>query len=73
MSTPRLSDLFEHAEFRCASGDNGGDCVEVAVIGTAAAVRDSKWPAAGLLHTSAVAVRDLITGIKVGAFDDLLV
>jgi Domain of unknown function (DUF397) len=45
-----------------ASGDNG-NCVEVAVAGTAVAVRDSKNPDTGTLAVSAAAFTSLLRSL----------
>ena len=47
MTTPDLSRVTWRKSRR--SEDNGGQCVEVAVIGSSSAIRDSKNPTGGTL------------------------
>jgi hypothetical protein len=46
------------------SGTGNGDCVEVALIGHAALVRDSKAPAQGQLEASPVAWHALLAALR---------
>ncbi|RAY13221.1 DUF397 domain-containing protein [Actinomadura craniellae] len=49
------------------SGDNGGDCVELAALGGEVGVRDSKAPSAGHLTLARADLAVLIERIKSGA------
>ncbi|MGC0330694.1 hypothetical protein RKD23_003684 [Streptomyces sp. SAI-170] len=46
------------------SGNTGGDCVEVADLPSAIAVRDSKNPAHGVLTLTATAWGDFLKGLS---------
>ncbi|MBA8948828.1 hypothetical protein HNR61_000426 [Actinomadura namibiensis] len=46
------------------SNDTGGECVEVADLGAAVGVRDSKAPAAGHLCVDRASLRVLVSRIK---------
>ncbi|SEG24162.1 protein of unknown function [Thermomonospora echinospora] len=48
------------------SGNNGGACVEVAQLGTAIGLRDSKNPDAGHLTVPAKTFAALLTHLKQG-------
>lgn len=54
-----------------ASGDNGGQCVEVADLGDSIGVRDSKNPDGPHLELSRSELADLLTAVKAGEFDHL--
>ncbi|MGH3862676.1 DUF397 domain-containing protein [Actinokineospora sp.] len=47
------------------SGGNGGQCVEVALVGERGAVRDSKNPEGGVLRTQGLAT--LVAAVKSGS------
>ncbi|GAA4910499.1 uncharacterized protein DUF397 [Stackebrandtia albiflava] len=49
---------------RSGSGANGANCVEVGVMLTGVAVRDSKAPSGPVLTTSAANWRGMLTAIK---------
>lgn len=51
----------------CASSE----CIEVALYGTGAAVRDSKHPAGGQIVYTSAQWRSLLHGIKSGQYDHL--
>ncbi|WP_325050733.1 DUF397 domain-containing protein [Actinomadura spongiicola] len=51
------------------SGSTGGDCVEVASLGDANAVRDSKNPEGSVLTLDRDAWSAMISQIKQGAYD----
>jgi len=46
------------------SGENGGDCVELAGVGGVVGVRDSKDPDGGYLPLSVAAFAELIEQVK---------
>lgn len=48
------------------SGNNGGECVEVARLTGAIGIRDSKHPHAGNLTVSPTAFSDLLDQIRTG-------
>ncbi|MBO4270983.1 DUF397 domain-containing protein [Microbispora triticiradicis] len=55
------------------SGDNGGQCVEVAVdLPGVVAVRDSKDPDGPRLTFTPAEWRTFISGVKTGEFDSLI-
>lgn len=56
-----------------ASGDNGGQCVQLADLGSGTVgVRDSKLgDSSPVLTVSRTELADLVAGIKGGEFDDL--
>jgi len=56
------------------SGDTGGgNCVEVASLADGAiAVRNSKWPDAGVVLFTPAEMAAWIKGCKAGEFDDLI-
>ena len=49
------------------SGNQGGNCVEVATTGRTWYVRDSKNRAGGMLSVDHVAWRSLVAGLKAGS------
>ena len=49
------------------SGDNGGTCVEVATVGPAVAVRDSKYPNGPQLAFPADTWKAFTSQVKTGA------
>lgn len=51
------------------SGAEGGDCVEVADLSLAIAVRDSKNPHGPLLTVNRPAFRKLVTEIRASRYD----
>lgn len=51
------------------SSDQGGECVEVAHLGNAHAVRDSKDPTGPALRFTAAAWVAFTAGIRAGEFD----
>jgi hypothetical protein len=51
------------------SGPQGGDCVELARLGSEIGIRDSKNPAAGHLSVSARTFHALVSRIKTGALE----
>ncbi len=51
------------------SNGNGGNCVEVADLGTHRAVRDSKKPTGAALMFTAVAWAAFTSGVRAGDFD----
>ena len=51
------------------SGDNGGNCVEVAAIAKAIAVRDSKDPNGGQLVLSPQRWHRFTAEVRTGTFD----
>ncbi|SDQ99443.1 DUF397 domain-containing protein [Thermostaphylospora chromogena] len=61
---------FSQAIWRKSSrSGNGGNCVEVAVVGDTIGVRDSKRPADGILAFGSREWRAFIMGVKDGEFD----
>ncbi len=58
-------------EFKRSSRCTGGNCVEVAVTGDAALVRDSKNPDQPHLVFSAEAWREFAAGFQAGEFERL--
>lgn len=65
--TPNLSRAVWRKSTR--SGQNGGNCVEVAHLDTAIAVRDSKRPEGGALVFSPSEWATFIVATKNGQFD----
>jgi Domain of unknown function (DUF397) len=65
--TPNLSRAIWHKSSR--SGGNGGNCVEVAELDTAVAVRDSKHPDKGMLVFSRSEWSSFVDAAKKGEFD----
>jgi Domain of unknown function (DUF397) len=65
--TPNLSRAVWHKSSR--SGGNGGNCVEVANLDTAVAVRDSKNPDNGALVLSPATWATFVDAAKNGEFD----
>jgi uncharacterized protein DUF397 len=51
------------------SGDNGGDCVEVAALTGGMAVRDSKNPTGPALAFTPHEWTAFVTGVKTGTYD----
>lgn len=51
------------------SGPGGDDCVEVAALPGATAVRDSKAPASARLEFSALRWDSFLAGVKDGRYD----
>jgi hypothetical protein len=51
------------------SGNNGGNCVEVAALPGAVAVRDSKDPDGGMLVLSSQEWRAFLAAARAGKFD----
>ncbi|WP_433227365.1 DUF397 domain-containing protein [Actinomadura formosensis] len=51
------------------SGSSGGECVEVALLGSVSAVRDSKAPEGGVLTLELDVWSALVAQIKRGVFD----
>lgn len=51
------------------SGPGGDDCVEVAALPGAAAVRDSKAPTGARLEFSALRWDSFLSGVKDGRYD----
>ncbi|WP_216213499.1 DUF397 domain-containing protein [Amycolatopsis aidingensis] len=62
MTTPGHAELTWRKSSH--SNTNNGDCVEVATTARAAAVRDSKAPAAGHLTLGAAAWRAFLTAVR---------
>lgn len=52
-----------------ASGDNGGQCVELADLGDSIGVRDSKHPDAGHLTITRHQLAELLDAARDGQFD----
>lgn len=52
------------------SSNQGGNCVEVAVVGDLIGLRDSKNPAGGVLVFARDRWRDFLAGIRNGEFDE---
>ncbi|REE95975.1 DUF397 domain-containing protein [Thermomonospora umbrina] len=67
MSTPGLSSAAWRKSSR--SGSSGTDCVEVADVVSAVAVRDSKDSAGPALAFARGAFGDLMQGIRTGRYD----
>lgn len=67
MSTPDLSRAVWRKSSR--SSNNGGQCVEVAVLPDAVAVRDSKHRDSAILLFTPAEWDAFITGVKDGEFD----
>lgn len=65
--TPDMSRALWRKSTR--SGQNGGNCVEVADLDTVIAVRDSKRPEGGALAFSPDAWTSFIVATKNGQFD----
>jgi hypothetical protein len=65
--TPNLSRAGWRKSTR--SGDNGGNCVEVANLDEAVAVRDSKHPDGGALVFSRAEWARFLDAAKSGEFD----
>jgi hypothetical protein len=65
--TPNLSRAIWHKSSR--SGGNGGNCVEVATLDTAVAVRDSKAPDNGTLVFGRSEWATFLHAAKSGEFD----
>lgn len=63
------SRLFDDATWRKATGSSDGNCVEVAMSGSAVGVRDSKAPADGVLVFDVAEWQALVAGIRSGKFD----
>jgi hypothetical protein len=57
--------------WRKASYCASSECIEVALYGTGAAVRDSKQPAEGSITYTSAQWRSLLQGIKSGQYDSL--
>ncbi|GLW05369.1 toxin [Microtetraspora sp. NBRC 13810] len=65
-------DLFRAAWKKSShSGDNGGNCVEVAGLPRLVAVRDSKDPGGPVLVFAPGEWRAFLAGVKLGQFDRL--
>lgn len=61
---------FTGANWRKSShSGNGGNCVEVAMVGDGVGVRDSKQPGGAVLAFAAAPWRAFILGVKNGEFD----
>lgn len=61
---------FSQATWRKSSrSGNGGNCVEVAMVGDGVGVRDSKQPGGAVLAFAAAPWRAFILGVKNGEFD----
>jgi hypothetical protein len=65
--TPNLSRAIWHKSSR--SGSNGGNCVEVANLDSAVAVRDSKAPDNGTLVFDRAQWATFLNATKNGEFD----
>jgi hypothetical protein len=65
--TPNLSRAVWHKSSR--SGGNGGNCVEVAELVDAVAVRDSKQPDGGVLIFERAGWTSFVDAAKNGEFD----
>jgi hypothetical protein len=52
-----------------ASGDSGGNCVEVAIIDGAVLLRNSQYPGGPVLSFSHAEWRAFLTGARGGEFD----
>jgi hypothetical protein len=65
--TPNLSGAVWHKSSR--SGGNGGNCVEVANLDEAVAVRDSKQPNNGMLIFDRAEWASFVEAAKNGEFD----
>ena len=65
--TPNLSDAVWYKSSR--SGGNGGNCVEVAHLDNAVAVRDSKHPHDGVLVFDHADWTSFVEAAKNGEFD----
>jgi hypothetical protein len=52
-----------------SNGNGGNNCVEVAVVGTAIAVRDSKNPGGPVLCFTPMAWESFVDGAKHGGFE----
>jgi hypothetical protein len=63
-----MTDLSQAAWRKASLSVHNGGCVEVAPLGTSAAVRDSKRPEGGALVVSRAAFAALVTGLKDGRF-----
>jgi hypothetical protein len=50
---------------------DNGSCVEIALLATGAAMRDSKDPEGGMLVFSSSAWTDFILAVRSGEFDNL--
>ena len=67
MTAPELTGVV----WRKSSHNNGqGQCVEVARLGTAVAVRDSKNPTGAVLVFTPAEWTAFLTGAKAGEFDE---
>jgi hypothetical protein len=58
--------------WRMSSFTDGMNCVEVATIGDAVALRDSKDPAGPVLHFTRGEMLAFLRGAKAGEFDDMV-
>ncbi len=63
------TDLPQQAWFKSTYSNGGGNCVEVARVGTGVAARDSKDPAGPALAFRADQWAAFIQGIAAGEFD----
>lgn len=55
-----------------ASGNQGGNCVELAPLGDGVALRDSKDPSGPVLHFTRAELAAFLDGAKSGEFDNLI-
>jgi hypothetical protein len=55
--------------YKSTHSGNGGNCVEVAVVGDIVGVRDSKRPGGAILAFGSAEWNAFIRGIKKGEFD----
>jgi hypothetical protein len=67
MTTPDITGAVWHKSSR--SDNNGGACVEVAELGTAVAVRDSKDRSGPILIFTPEEWRAFVGGVKDGEFE----
>jgi Domain of unknown function (DUF397) len=60
-----------NVDWRVSKECGGSNCVQVAAIGEAIAVRDSKDPQSAILWYSTGEWKQFLAGVKNGDFDDL--
>ena len=61
---------FSNARWRKSNHSSDGQCVEVAFVGDAIGVRDSKNPTGGMLEFTGPEWAAFLKGVKSGEFDN---
>lgn len=66
-----MQHVAANLNWRTSKSCTGGNCVQVAVMGSSVAVRDSKNPDGAILLYSASEWQEFLVGAKNGEFDNL--